>query len=247
MNQNNDRCNLFHESDLLLQEGQHDTVEVISPAQIHGEESTDIDNKKPKCHGNKKLQRFKRKWRTRGLNEEEIATLINTRSHDTSEQSLNESMMNDEIETFNKRKRSPSKQKLSNKSLISMSQSSISQGVLKKMKNSQIETKSSIDNNSDRLNENDDISFYKPSRYLKMPRKFLLNSLRLQLNCSIKRKKEQRFTLSRLELFNKQFCLHQIHHLQWFTKKLGTNVELVLKPRLTSIKKVFLYLMYTNM
>ncbi|CAF4742945.1 unnamed protein product, partial [Rotaria magnacalcarata] len=213
MNQSNDRCNLFHGSDLLLQEGQHDTVEVISPTQIHSEESTDIDNKKPKCHGNKKLQRFKRKWRTRGFNEEEIATLINIRSHDTSEQSLNESMMNDEIETFNKRKRSSSKQKLSNKSLTSMSQSSISQGVFKKMKNGQIETKSPIDNNSDRLNENDDISFYKPSRYLKMPRKFLLNSLRLQLNCSIKRKKEQRFTLSRLELFDKQFCLHQIHHL----------------------------------
>ncbi|CAF1546990.1 unnamed protein product, partial [Rotaria magnacalcarata] len=213
MNQNNDRYNLFHESDLLLQEGRHDTVEVISPAQIHGEESTDIDNKKPKCHGNRKLQRFKRKWRTRGLNEEEIATLINIKSHDTSEQSLNESMMNDEIETFNKRKRSSSKQKLSNKSLTSMSQSSISQGVFKKMKNSQIETKSPMDNNSDRLNENDDISFYKPSRYLKMPRKFLLNSLRLQLNCSIKRKKEQRFTLSRLELFDKQFCLEQIHHL----------------------------------
>ncbi|CAF5176976.1 unnamed protein product, partial [Rotaria magnacalcarata] len=139
------------------------------PAQIHGEESTDIDNKKPKCHGNRKLQRFKRKWRTRGLNEEKIATLINIRRHDTSEQSLNESMMNDEIETFNKRKRSSSKQKLSNKSLISMNQSSISQAVFKKMKDSQIETKSSIDNNSNRLNENDDISFYKSSRYLKMP------------------------------------------------------------------------------
>ncbi|CAF4988162.1 unnamed protein product, partial [Rotaria magnacalcarata] len=46
-----------------------------------------------------------------------------------------------------------------------------------------------------------------------MPRKFLLKSLRLQLNCSIKRKKEQRFTLSRLELFDKQFCHHQIHQL----------------------------------
>ncbi|CAF2105658.1 unnamed protein product [Rotaria magnacalcarata] len=96
MNQSNDRCNLFQESDLLLQESQHDTVEMISTAQIHGEESTGVDNKKPKCHGNKKLQRFKRKWRTRGLNEEEIVTLINTKGHDISEQSLNESMMNDE-------------------------------------------------------------------------------------------------------------------------------------------------------
>ncbi|CAF4097523.1 unnamed protein product, partial [Rotaria magnacalcarata] len=77
---------------------------------------------------NKKLQRFKRKWRTRGLNEEEIVTLINKKNHDISEQSLNESMMNDKIETLNKRKRSSSQQKLTNKSLISMSQSSISQG-----------------------------------------------------------------------------------------------------------------------
>ncbi|CAF2051721.1 unnamed protein product, partial [Rotaria magnacalcarata] len=69
------------------QESLHDTVEVISTAQIHGEESTGVDNKKSKCHGNKKLQRFKRKWRTRGLNEEEIVTLINTKGHDISEQS----------------------------------------------------------------------------------------------------------------------------------------------------------------
>ncbi|CAF3204766.1 unnamed protein product [Rotaria socialis] len=212
MTQSNDKCNIVHESN-LLQHGQNDRVEVISATQINGEESTDICNKKSKCHGNKKLQRFKRKWRTRGSNEEEIVTLINTKNHDIPEQSLNESMMNDQIETLNKRKRSSSQQKLTNKSLISMSQSSISQGVLKKMKNSQIETKSSIDNNSTRLDENDDISFYKPSRYLKMPRKFLLKSLRLHLNCSIKRKKEQRFTLSRLELFDKQFCLYQIHHL----------------------------------
>ncbi|CAF3334777.1 unnamed protein product [Rotaria socialis] len=95
MTQSNDRCNIFHES-ALLQYRRNDRMEVISPAQIHGEESTAIDNKKPKCHGNRKLQRFKRKWRTRGLNEEKIATLINTKSHDTSEQSLNESMMNDE-------------------------------------------------------------------------------------------------------------------------------------------------------
>ncbi|CAF4670808.1 unnamed protein product, partial [Rotaria socialis] len=111
-----------------------------------------------------------------------------------------------------------------------MSQSSISQGVFKKMKNAQIETKSPIDNNSDRLNENDDISFYKPSRYLKMPRKFLLNSLRLQLNCSIKRKKEQRFTLSRLELFDKQFCLHQIHHL--YQKYLDFGLQYQIWPRI---------------
>ncbi|CAF3661469.1 unnamed protein product, partial [Rotaria socialis] len=160
MNQSNDKCNIVHESDLLLQDGRNERVEVISPTEIRAAKLTDTGNKMPKCHGNKKLQHFKRKWRARGLNEEEIVTLINRKSHDISEQSLNESMMNDQIETLNKRKRSSSKQNLANKSRISSSQSSISQGVFKKVKNSQIETKSSIDSNSDRLNANDDISFY---------------------------------------------------------------------------------------
>ncbi|CAF4352917.1 unnamed protein product, partial [Rotaria magnacalcarata] len=48
---------------------------MISTAQIHGEESTGVDNKKPKCHGNKKLQRFKRKWRTRERKKEQRFTL----------------------------------------------------------------------------------------------------------------------------------------------------------------------------
>lgn len=212
MTQSNDNCNIIHGDD-LLQDDQNDRVKMISSKEIHVVESADIGNKKSKCHGNKKLQRFKRKWRARGLNEEEIVTLIIERSHDISERSLNKLMMNGQIKTLNKRKRSSSKQKLTNKSMISISQTSISQGVFKKMKSSQIETKSSIDDNKDRLNDNDDISFYKSSRYLKMPRKLLLHSLRLQLNCSIKRKQEQWFALSRLEVFDKQFCLYQIHHL----------------------------------
>ena len=159
MTQSNKKFNIVHEKDLLLHDDQNERVEVISPTQIRATESADTGNKKPKCHGNKKLQRFKRKWRARGFNEEEIMTLINTKSHNISEQSLNESMMNGQIEILNKRKRSSSKQNLTNKSMISMSQSSISEGVLKKMKNSQIETKSSIDNNSDRLN--DIMQFYR--------------------------------------------------------------------------------------
>ena len=226
MTQSNKKFNIVHEKDLLLHDDQNERVEVISPTQIRATESADTGNKKPKCHGNKKLQRFKRKWRARGLNEEEIMTLINTKSHNISEQSLNESMMNGQIEILNKRKRSSSKQNLTNKSMISMSQSSISEGVLKKMKNSQIEMKSSIDNNSDRLNENDDICFYKPSRYLKMSRKLLLHSLRLQLNCSIKRKNEQRFTLSRLVVFDKLFCLNQIHYLYQNYLDLGVQYQI---------------------
>jgi hypothetical protein len=56
-------------------------------------------------------------------------------------------------------------------------------------------------------------TFYKPSKYLKMPRRLLLHSLHLQLNCSLKKKKEQRFLLARLRIIDEQFCVEQIRSL----------------------------------
>ena len=46
-----------------------------------------------------------------------------------------------------------------------------------------------------------------------MPRKLLLHSLRLQLNSTLKKKKEQHFILLRLEIFDRQFCLDQMRYL----------------------------------
>ena len=48
---------------------------------------------------------------------------------------------------------------------------------------------------------------YRPSKYLKMPKKLLVRSLRLQLNQTIKKRKEQRFIFARLQLLDRQFCL----------------------------------------
>jgi hypothetical protein len=93
-----------------------------------------------------------------------------------------------------------------------MSQLSISQGESKKMKNSTQETRPSNDNQSNQLTQTNHTS-YKPSKYLKMPRKLLLHSLRLQLNHPLKKKKEQNFILSRLKIVDQQFCLDQIRHL----------------------------------
>jgi hypothetical protein len=60
-------------------------------------------------------------------------------------------------------------------------------------------------------------TLYKPSKYLKMPRRLLLHSLHLQLNCSLQKKNkkaaEQRFVLSRLKIVDQQFCLEQIRYL----------------------------------
>ena len=42
----------------------------------------EIEKTKKKCHGNRKLYHFKRKCRSRGMTEEQITVLINTRNND---------------------------------------------------------------------------------------------------------------------------------------------------------------------
>lgn len=60
----------------------------------------------------------------------------------------------------------------------------------------------------------DQLTLYKPSKYLKMPKKLLLQSLRLQLNYHpLKKKSEQKFILARLTTLDQQFCLDQLHRL----------------------------------
>jgi len=95
----------------------------------------------------------------------------------------------------------------------SMSQLSISQAAgRKKAKLSTVETMSPNTGMGSQTNSQN-ILLYKPSKYLKMPRRLLLHSLHLQLKCSLKKKKEQRFILSRLTIIDQQFCLEQIRDL----------------------------------
>ena len=94
-----------------------------------------------------------------------------------------------------------------------MSQLSISQAAVpKKTKRSVVETMSSNNEISTQTNSQN-YTLYKPSKYLKMPRRLFLHSLHLQLNCPLKKKKEQRFVLSRLKIVDQQFCLEQIRYL----------------------------------
>lgn len=89
------------------------------------------------------------------------------------------------------------------------------------MKNTKEEVASS-DNQSIPLREID-FNLHKFSKYLKMPRRLLLNSLHLQLNYPLKKKKEQNFILSRLRLFDEQFCLNQIRYLYQVYFDLGSK------------------------
>jgi hypothetical protein len=109
-----------------------------------------------------------------------------------------------------------------------MNQLSISQAaVSKKTKRSPIET-TTMSSNNEISTETSAQSHVldKPSKYLKMPRRLLLHSLHLQLNCSLKKKKEQRFILSRLRIIDQQFYLEQIRYLYKTYFDLGSKQQM---------------------
>ena len=113
----------------------------------------------------------------------------------------------------------------------SMSQLSISQeAASKKIKRLSDDTMLPSLNNENSSSSNnqfnqDNYTLYKPSKYLKMPRKLLLQSLRLQLNYALKKKKEQCFILSRVAIIDQQFCLDQIRSLYQTYFDLGLQYQ----------------------
>jgi hypothetical protein len=202
---------------------------MLSPTKVLTKEQqpeSQITKRKKKCHGNRKLQHFKRKCRARGLTEEQITTLIQNKKHAISEQLLTDQAIPEQAYESCKRKRDDqSIQKTLNDSKKSMSQLSISQeAVRKKTKRSTVETMSSNNAISTQINSQH-YTLYKPSKYLKMSRRLLLHSLHLQLNCPLKKKKEQRFVLSRLKIVDQQFSLEQIRYLYQTYLDLGLQQQ----------------------
>jgi hypothetical protein len=96
------------------------------------------------------------------------------------------------------------------------------EAVPKKTKRSTVETMASNTDIGNQINSQN-YTLYKPSKYLEMPRKLLLHSLHLQLNCPLKKKKEQDFVLSRLTIIEQQFCLEQIRNLYQTYLDLGSQ------------------------
>ena len=191
---------------------------MLSPIQAAFSEEQQSESqmakRKSKCHGNRKLQHFKRKCRARGLSEEEITVLIHQRNHTISEQRLTDQVIPEQAHQPKKRKRDDSStEKSLNSSMKSMSQLSISQGTVTKKSEHSTAEATAINNEIIIEPKSQNYTFYKPSKYLKMPRRLLLHSLHLQLNCSLKKKKEQRFLLARLTIIDEQFCVEQIRSL----------------------------------
>ena len=140
---------------------------------------------------------------------------------------LTDPIISEQLDQTNKRKRDIlSTENLSTSSIKSMSQLSIASLVVtKKIKHLTATPPSSNSMNTeiDREANSQNITFYKPSKYLKMPRRLLLHSLHLQLHCSLKKKKEQIFLLSRLQIIDQQFCLEQIRSLYQVYSDCGSS------------------------
>ena len=96
-----------------------------------------------------------------------------------------------------------------------LSQLSISQPSTKKTKNSL--------SHHTVASAHDNVTQYKPSKYLRMPRKIPLRSLRLQLNSALKEQKDRQFLLARLELSDKKLCLDANKYLYQTYLDLGSR------------------------
>ncbi|CAF1525609.1 unnamed protein product [Adineta ricciae] len=172
------------------------------------EQLAEKKKKEKKCHGNRKLQHFKRKCRARGLTEEQIQGLIQTKHHTISEPSISVQLATSRPNQSNKRKRDLSKQNLVYNSMKSLSQLSLS-----KRKKARYNSRSLSSKDNTSSSNSHTCTVYKQSKYLRMPRKLLLHSLRLQLKHPLKRKKERHFIVERLQLLDQQFYLDYIRCL----------------------------------
>ncbi|CAF3467602.1 unnamed protein product [Rotaria socialis] len=183
---------------------------------INEKKSSDqpVEEKKrrKKCHGNRKVQRFRKKCRARGMKPHNIERKIKKRFGDfrtnqpTSIINKNDSIdhrpktiitLNQSIKkTSIKRKREP---------VRSLSQFSISQPEPKKVKKKQNLIQTSVPH-LDKV--------YRVASYLKRIPRLLIQTLGRQLDHPIKTKSEHKFIYSRLKLLDQQFCLN-IHQSLW--------------------------------
>ncbi|CAF4563699.1 unnamed protein product, partial [Rotaria magnacalcarata] len=168
--------------------------------------------RRKKCHGNRKVQRFRKKCRARGMKPNNIERKIKKRFGDSrTNQPTSIINNNDSIDhppktiitsnqnikkTSIKRKREP---------VRSLSQFSISQPVPKKVKKKQNLIQASVPN-PDKV--------YRVAFYLKRSPRLLIQALGRQLNHPLKAKSEHKFIYSRLKLLDLQFCLN-VHQSLW--------------------------------
>jgi DNA-binding transcriptional MerR regulator len=228
-----------------------------------------VPSKKKKCHGNRKDQCFRKKCRARGMNPRQIERLLkkqkqmknNNDQRPTTTTALVQQQMTTTHQNLNKRKRDISVQDIKSHSTIPKSASSISmsrQTVTKKMKkkNNNPITKPVTDENNSILNKNYRLAllilchamfiFFIHSRqpmYLKRSSFVLFQMLNKTLNYLFKKKPEQKFIHTRLDLLDRQYFFQT--DLQLWQSYLEIGLAQHRWP-VSSIYIVFYYLSYNN-
>lgn len=129
------------------QDAQGRWSERSSQTQLLRNQSPKREKKKSKCHGNRKLQRFKRKCRRHGKTEEEINELIQRQNNKNTNNDMNNSIadkdQNKNKSLSKKRKRFQPLNQEPDHVMKSLSQISISQHMRKKKKKTTKEDKES--------------------------------------------------------------------------------------------------------
>ncbi|CAM4825035.1 unnamed protein product [Rotaria magnacalcarata] len=162
MTANNYHCKTLSNSGLVC-DTQGCWYELLSPTQVLTENVQNLENsikekkKKKKCKGNRKLQHFKRKCRSNGMNEELITKLIENRNTDynsikSTDNTKNNKDMKNKKNQSKKRKRFQLLNEDKPNVIKSLSQLSISQPLRKETKN-----EDKLASNSNNNNKSEDI------------------------------------------------------------------------------------------
>ncbi|CAF1237188.1 unnamed protein product [Rotaria sp. Silwood1] len=199
--------------------------------QHHVKSSAKKNKRRKKCHGNRTLQRFRKKCRKRGLTKEETQHLINeyNHSHQGQNQTTNQKKVqsttmekmevstdfNDntnENETTTTTKSNKRKQQHGTRS---SSQRSTSHPIVKRMKRKK----------SSQITMIPLKPTYKLPIYLKAHPNLLFQTLRVLLKHTLRKKSERKFLHDRLQLLDQQ-CRVELHQNLWQSYfKLGSEKE----------------------
>ena len=180
------------------------------------------DKKKQKrikrCHGNKKLQRFRKKCRAKGMKPITIAKQVKKRFNVIEDPIIQTTTSSNQLRNWsttvsNKRKRDSTK----NRVVRSTSEISIAESPPKKRakrKSNLSTTTTTTTSTATATSMITDNNIYPCASYLRRLSPVLLQALRLKLDHPLKKRREQIFVFERLRLSDKRYCL-ELHQSLW--------------------------------
>ncbi|CAF4664425.1 unnamed protein product, partial [Rotaria sp. Silwood2] len=210
------------------------TSTLIPSVQQREPHSTKTKKPRKKCHGNRKLQRFRKKCYKRGLTKEQTQHLIHEYNHNNKpNEHVNNNVKQDQLTTIEKMEVSTdfthtsnayetttttttiSHKRKQSQRTPSSSQRSDSRSTVKKMKR----------NKSSQIDMTPLKPTYKLPVYLKQHAKLLFRNLRVLLKHTLRKKCERQFLHHRLQLLDQQGRLGLRQNLWQSYLSLGSDKE----------------------